>query len=213
VGVGIDNFHVSILCFILFGKFIIFVSLFIHTTMNPFEIIDKYYNPESDLYHILVSHSQDVARLALTLARRRPDLNPDLRFIEEASLLHDIGIFQTDASGICCHGTHTYICHGFLGAEIMRSEGYPRHALVCERHTGTGLSLDYIESNHLPIPHRDMLPVSVEEQVICYADKFFSKTHLGQQRTVEEARAKLVKFGAETVARFDNWTSLFVENN
>lgn len=62
----------------------------------------------------------------------------------------------------------------------MRKEGFPRHALVCERHTGAGISLQSIIDQQLPVPHRDMVPVSLEEQVICFADKFFSKTHPGQ---------------------------------
>ena len=35
-----------------------------------------------------------------------------------------------------------------------------------------------IISQHLPIsPPRDLLPESVEEKLVCYADKFFSKSH------------------------------------
>ena len=61
---------------------------------------------------------------------------------------------------------------------------FPRHALVCERHTGAGLSLKDIMDQKLPVPPREMLPVSMEEQVICFADKFFSKTHLDREKTV-----------------------------
>ena len=69
----------------------------------------------------------------------------------------------------------------------MRKEGFPRHALVCERHTGAGISLQSIIDQQLPVPHRDMVPVSLEEQVICFADKFFSKTHLDKEKSVEKA--------------------------
>ena len=90
-------------------------------------------------------------------------------------MLHDIGIFLTDAPGIFCFGDKPYICHGYLGADLLREEGFPRHALVCERHTGAGISAESIIKQDLPIPHREMLPVSMEEQVICFADKFFQK--------------------------------------
>lgn len=176
--------------------------------MNPLDIIKKYYDPQSQLYNILVDHSQDVTNLALDFAAARPDLNLDVDFIREAAMLHDIGIFKCDAAGICCEGTEPYICHGFLGADIMRAEGYERHALVCERHTGLGLSLQYIIDNNLPLPHRDMQPVSLEEQVICFADKFFSKSHLGRKRSVEDTRSKLTKFG--DVSRFDLWVDMFI---
>ena len=53
-----------------------------------------------------------------------------------------------------------------------------KSALVCERHTGAGLSLEGIIAQDLPVPHREMVSVSLEEQAICFADKFYSKTHL-----------------------------------
>ena len=125
-------------------------------------------------------------------------------------MLHDIGIFLPDADGIFCKGDKPYICHGYLGADLMRNEGYPRHALVCERHTGAGLSLEQIVEQQLPVPHREMLPVSIEEQIICFADKFYSKTRLDREKTVEKARNSLEKYGAEGLSRFDRWCELFL---
>jgi uncharacterized protein len=178
--------------------------------MNPLHIIEKYYIPNGEAYKILVHHSRDVANKALTIAKNRPDLNPDLCFIEEAAMLHDIGVYRTAAPEIYCEGEHPYICHGYLGSELMTREGYPKHALVCERHTGAGLSLSHIIKENLPIPYREMLPLSIEEQIICFADKFYSKTHLGKERSVEKARKKMEKYGNETVARFDNWCRMFI---
>jgi uncharacterized protein len=85
-----------------------------------------------------------------------------------------------------------------------------RHALVCERHTGTGLTLQQIVAQELPLPHRDMQPVSIEEQIICFADKFFSKTKLEREKTVEQARRSLEKFGAEGLVKFDAWCERFL---
>ena len=102
------------------------------------------------------------------------------------------------------------IADGHLGADLMRREGYPRHALVCERHTGAGLSLDDIIAQNLPVPHRDMLPVSMEEQVICFADKFYSKTHLEREKTVEKARKSISNFGNVGLERFDHWCEQFL---
>ena len=92
----------------------------------------------------------------------------------------------------------------------MRKEGYPRHALVCERHTGTGLSLEMILEHNLPVPHRDMRPVSMEEQLICFADKFISKTKLGKEKEPDKIRKSLSKYGEETLMRFDEWCKLFL---
>lgn len=143
--------------------------------MNPFAIIDKYYPVDNELKHILVTHSRSVADKALAMGRKHPELKLDLQFVEEAALLHDIGIFKTDAEKIYCMGHYPYICHGYLGADLMREEGFPRHALVCERHTGAGLTLESIIRQELPVPHREMVPVSLEEQLICFPINFSQK--------------------------------------
>jgi len=172
-------------------------------------IIDKYYPEENELRRILMIHSRSVADKALAIAEAHPELPIDKQFVEEAAMLHDIGIFRTNAPSIYCFGAEPYICHGTIGAQLMREEGFPQHALVCERHTGSGLSLLEIERQNLPVPHHDMLPLSLEEKLICYADKFFSKTHLDRERTIEQARNSLLKFGEEGIARFDTWIQLF----
>lgn len=124
-------------------------------------------------------------------------------------MLHDIGIFKCDAAGIQCFGTEPYICHGRIGAELLRSEGFPRHARVCERHTGTGITKAQIIAQNLPLPQQDFLPETMEEKVICYADKFFSKTHLDREKTIEQAEKSLSKFGDEGVLRFREWEKCF----
>lgn len=173
------------------------------------KIIDKYYEGNDVLRHILITHSQSVARKALQIASLHPELNLDRRFLEEAAMLHDIGIIRCDAPGIECHGTEPYICHGVIGAAMLCTEGFERHARVCERHTGTGLSVDDIVARNLPLPHRDFRPETIEEQVICYADKFFSKTHLDREKTVEQAEHSLAKFGEEGLGRFRYWVRMF----
>jgi uncharacterized protein len=165
---------------------------------------------QNQLREILLTHSRSVADKALDISRKHPELQLDNEFLYEGAMLHDIGIFLTDADGICCFGREPYICHGYLGAELVRGEGFPRHAMVCERHTGAGLSLDDIITQHLPVPHRDMLPVTLEEQVICFADKFYSKTHLDREKSVEAVRKSLLKFGEAGVERFDGWCRRFL---
>ena len=146
----------------------------------------------------------------MEIVRNHPELGADELFVEEAAMLHDIGIVKVDAPAIACHGTEPYIRHGVLGAEMLRAEGLLRHALVCERHTGTGLTLDQIVQQGLPLPHQDMQPLSIEEQIICFADKFFSKTRLDSCKSVEQARRSLEKFGAEGLVKFDAWCERFL---
>lgn len=177
--------------------------------MNPLDIIDKYCTSEEQR-QILLVHSRAVADKALAIVRNHPEWAIDEAFVEEAAMLHDIGIVRVNAPAIACEGTEPYICHGILGAEILRSEGLERHALVCERHTGTGLTLQQIVAQGLPLPHIDMQPVSLEEQIICFADKFFSKTRLDTEKSVEQARRSLEKFGADGLVKFDAWCDRFL---
>ncbi len=172
-------------------------------------IIHKYYSNNPELLQILLKHSKAVADKALAIAEAHPELRLDRQFIMEAAMVHDIGIIKTDAPDIQCFGTEPYIRHGVLGAEIMRAEGYPRHARVCERHTGAGLSLKEIEEQRLPLPHEDLLPETLEEKVICYADKFFSKTKLEREKTLAEAERSVAKHGEEGLKRFREMEEIF----
>jgi len=181
----------------------------IESKINPFKIIEKYYTADTELYYILVKHSKQVRDKALKIAANHPELKLDIGFIAEASMLHDIGIFLCDAQRIHCFGKHEYIQHGYLGADLLRNEGFPRHALVCERHTGVGLSLEMIQKKQLPLPHRDMLPVSYEEQLICYSDKYYSKTQLDEEHSIERIRKYLNRYGDAEVNQFNKWFELF----
>lgn len=180
-------------------------------------IIDKYYPEDNALKNILLVHSQLVAKKALEIVDKHPELGADRSFVEEAAMLHDIGIFLCDAEGIHCHGDKHYFCHGTLGGELLRKEGFPQHARVCERHTGAGLSAEQIKKQNIAdvneamkrIGATDLLPETIEEQIVCYADKFFSKTRLTEEKSVEGALKSIEKFGADGAERFRKWTLMF----
>jgi uncharacterized protein len=173
------------------------------------ELIHKYCEGNKALEQVLLQHSGDVARRALQIAKAHPELGADEAFLWEAAMLHDIGIVRVDAPSIYCYGTEPYIRHGLLGGEILRGEGLPRHARVAERHTGTGLTAAEIERQNLPLPHQDLTPESIEEQIVCYADKFYSKSHLDIEKTPEQAMRSLEKFGSDGVAVFKAWMERF----
>jgi len=172
-------------------------------------IIDKYYPAEDELRRVLLHHSRQVADRCLLIVKKHRELPVDVQFLEEAAMLHDIGILHCDAPGIYCYGTEPYIRHGLLGAEMLRKEGYPRHARVCERHTGTGITLEQIERQQLPLPHQDFVPETLEEEIVCYADKFYSKSHLDRVRTVAETAQSLEKYGEAGVRKFLDWATRF----
>lgn len=163
--------------------------------MDYLSIIYKYYPADDALRRLLIRHSRQVADRCLEIARRHSELAVDVQFLEEAAMLHDIGISQCHAPSIHCMGAAPYIEHGPIGAELLRREGLPRHARVAERHTGTGLP--------------GLEPETLEEQIVCYADKFYSKSSPDHERTVLETAQSLEKFGHEGVKKFMAWAERF----
>ncbi|MCA1744679.1 MAG: HD domain-containing protein [Bacteroidales bacterium] len=164
----------------------------------------------SILKAILITHSSMVRDKALRIAQLHPELKADTRLLEAGALLHDIGIIRTQAPGIDCHGSHPYIMHGVLGYELLKENGFHDIAKVAERHTGAGLSSDEIRQQELPLPLRDMLPISIEEQIIAFADKFFSKGHdLTREKTIREIKTDMLGYGPQQVLRFQTWCEQF----
>jgi len=179
--------------------------------MQVHEAIEQYYRRNSEAYDCLIRHGKAVAAKALLLAERVPHLNPDIAFIEEAAILHDIGMIRTHAPQLGCFGDLPYIAHGCLGREMLEQVGLFRHALVCERHVGTGLTIAQIQEGRLPLPLRDMSPQSIEEQIICFADKFFSKDAHDQEKDLMMIRRQISGYGSENLRRFDRWAALFLD--
>ena len=179
--------------------------------MDVKAIIDRYYPVENELKNIYNIHAEKVTSLALEMAARHPELGVDTGFVKEAAMLHDLGIFLTDAPRIYCFGTEPYLCHGYLGAELLRTLGYERHARVCERHTGTGLTKEQVAANAWNLPVKDFVPETIEEQLICFADKFYSKTKfLETRRTFEQVVESLAKISAESVEKVNRWAEMFM---
>lgn len=206
--------------------------------MDYLALINRYYPEDNALRRMLLHHSRQVCARALQIVERHPELGANRNLVEAGAMLHDIGIFLTDAPGIHCHGTAHYILHGSLGAQLLRNEAkqlkkeklqeeqlkaeqpqaiqlqeelhfYEALARICERHTGTGLTRQTIIERGLPDPQQDLLPETIEEQIICYADKFYSKSHLERERTIPQTLQSLEKFGDEGVEKFRHWTELF----
>lgn len=172
-------------------------------------IIKKYY-PKGKARSIVIAHGKDVRDLALEIVDRHPELEADREFVAEAAMLHDIGVFKVKSPHIYCYGDKPYICHGYLGREILEEEGLPLHALVCERHIGVGIKKKDIRERELPIPLRDMRPKSIEEKIVCFADLFYSKGRLGYRIKSDTVRRKLRRHGIKKVKKFDRWSEKFL---
>lgn len=161
-------------------------------------IIDKYYPEGTRLRDIYMRHACDVASLAEELrARHMPELDADR--VRAAAMLHDIGIFMTDAPGIECHGKYPYIQHGPLGAQLLRNEGAPEWAArVAERHTGVGIG--------------NLIPETPLEKLVCYADKFYSKSGNMERKSFAQVEHSMLKYGEDNLNKFRELQK-FIENS
>jgi len=95
----------------------------------------------------------------------------------------------------------------------LDSLGLPEYGRICERHVGVGIGINDIRSFHLPLPERDMVPISIEEQIVCYADKFYSKNGKNRnkngEKSIENIIESLKPYGQDKVERFQKWGEMF----
>ncbi|MBP7679273.1 MAG: HD domain-containing protein [Bacteroidales bacterium] len=181
--------------------------------MDPliFKIIEEFYPPGSLRNRIYVPHCQAVTTLALKIALSNPGLNADEQYIQFGGMLHDIGIFYTETPDFGCYGRLPYLAHGYMGRELLEKKGLKDIAPVCERHIGVGITIEEIKQNNLPLPVRDMVPQTIEEKIICYADKFFSKSasNLSQPKPLDKVKRSIRKYGDTKWDVFEEMMNLF----
>lgn len=107
-------------------------------------------------------HSIAVSRKAVEIGMKIKRDKVNMELIEIGALLHDIGRSKT-------HGFN----HSLIGGQILKNKGYPKElVLICERHILGGLDADDAES--VGLPKKDFLPQTIEEKIVCLADKHFT---------------------------------------
>lgn len=172
-------------------------------------LFNKYYHDNPELLRIVMTHSEQVAKKALEIARKKR-LPLDPKDIYIAAMLHDIGVVKCHAPDMNAVGKLNYLQHGVEGRKILEENKLFKFAKVCSNHTGSGISRKEIIKNNLPLPHKDFLPKTLLEKLICYADKFYSKSHdLTREKNVEEILLQMKKFGPESYQRFVKLHQLF----
>ena len=183
-------------------------------SIDPLKIIEYFYPQDSALRRLLILHSTQVCNKALAIAEKSV-VALDLDVVKNGAMLHDIGIGRCHAPGIFCDGDAHYIEHGTWGAQMLRQYGAEHnldlevYALICERHTGSGITAGEVVAQQLPIAAKDYLPVTNEEKLIALADKFFSKSGDQQEKPLAKVRKSMVKFGEASLQRFDELCRLF----
>lgn len=97
-------------------------------------------------------------------------------------LLHDIGTYfllkqdGSDGGPLKFDGPN-YVRHGLKGYEYLLNEGVDESiAQFARNHTGVGLTKEAVESQGLPLPPADYVPMNLEQEVVMVADKYNSKS-------------------------------------
>ena len=112
----------------------------------------------------LIFHCSHVMNIALQILEQLPDeVKCDRDLVLIGAFLHDIG--RTSTQGIK---------HGIAGSKIIKNEFIENDftlnlANIASRHIGGGIPKD--ETKELGLPFEDFLPISLEEKIVCYADK------------------------------------------
>ncbi|MHA1612746.1 MAG: HD domain-containing protein [Promethearchaeota archaeon] len=112
----------------------------------------------------IINHQEAVMRKALDLAYNITKTDVNIELVRIGALVHDIGRYKT-------HGMD----HGLEGGNLLRDKGYPEQlARIAETHSLAGLTAE--EAVEFGLPSNDYLPHSLEEKIVCLADKYFSGT-------------------------------------
>ncbi len=109
----------------------------------------------------VVRHCLAVTELALQIASelQTKGCQIDLELVEVGAILHDIGRSKT-------HGVE----HSLVGAQIAQNLGLPESVVnIIKRHVGGGITEQDAEC--LGWPKDVYVPQTLEEKVVCYADK------------------------------------------
>ncbi len=111
----------------------------------------------------VVRHSILVADIARgIISSLNPKVKVDVHLVEVGALLHDIGRSVT-------HGVQ----HGSVGAQILEKLSYPDSLVsIARNHVGAGIPRE--EAILLGLPPTNYLPTTIEEKLVCYADKLAS---------------------------------------
>ena len=160
---------------------------------------DAYAMPE----HIR-AHSTLVAGIAgaladLAVAAGMGGVHPAT--VRASGLLHDIGTYfllkqdGSDGEPLKFDGPH-YVQHGLKGYEYLLNEGVDESiAQFARNHTGVGLTRETVESQGLPLPPADYVPMNLEQEVVMVADKYNSKSIPPKFLTAEAYTRKAARFG------------------
>ncbi|MFA6602568.1 MAG: HD domain-containing protein [Candidatus Shapirobacteria bacterium] len=167
-------------------------------------------NYYSELFDLCWTHSQIVKEIALQISAtlsKNNSIKADNDLIVVGALVHDIGIYSCFDDNFKKVGA--YVTHGNLGYEILKKEGVEEKVArfsLC--HTTTGLTKENVTNQNIPLVAKDYIPITLEEEIISYADSFHSKGH-PQFNYFEQVKLDYERFGDNVVFMFDRFSRKF----
>ncbi|MFA5828752.1 MAG: HD domain-containing protein [Candidatus Shapirobacteria bacterium] len=134
---------------------------------------------KKEILEIVWTHSLIVKDISLQIVNHLEEkygIKTDKKIVEFGALIHDIGFY--DCFDDNYKKTCKYLLHGKMGYDILTKEGVSqKKARFALTHTGVGISNEQIEKENLDLPKNNYVPISLEEEIVCYADNFHSKGH------------------------------------
>jgi putative nucleotidyltransferase with HDIG domain len=142
------------------------------------------------------THSLIVKNISMQIAEKLEKdygISVDKKLIDIGALIHDIGFYDYFDDDYKIRGN--YVEHGKKGYEILIKEGISqKRARFALTHVGVG-----IEKN---------IPISLEEEIVCYADNFHSKGH-PRFNTFEDSLEEMNKFSLDNGVIFKRFKDKF----
>ncbi len=143
----------------------------------------------------VINHCLVVTDLALEIASKLQERGQkiDLGLVEAGALLHDIGRSKTHA-----------VDHSLVGAQIAQTIGLPQSVIdIIKRHVGAGITEE--EAEWLGWPKDNYIPQTLEEKVVCYADKRIDHDKVTPIETeIQRLQSQGYAEAAERVRRLHN---------
>jgi uncharacterized protein len=140
----------------------------------------------------VIAHCQAVASLALEIAEKFKAKNypVNLALVEAGALLHDLGRSKTHS-----------VQHAFEGMKLAQAEGLPEEVIcIIKRHVGAGITDE--EAQWLGWPKDNYIPQSLEEKIVCYADKCIgSDQRIPVEATIRQLHEQKLGDAAERVRK------------
>jgi uncharacterized protein len=173
-----------------------------HETKKAWKLLEKIADAHKPEWKDqILEHARIVRDVSLFLAGLFPNDNfIDLNVIELGAILHDVGRSRT----------RKVVEHGVKSGEIIREQGFPEPvARIGETHVGVGIA--DAEASALGLPERNLIPETVEERIVCYADNLLYYIPEENLHQLKDTETVVERFSEELGKDYGKRTRNFME--